>query len=136
MQLSYFFNFGSSDVRVVLFYFLLSQFDEVGLALVVFGEAVPIAVGAVAGLASEAQETDFLVAAVASRVVSLLGLGLGGNLRHFEVLDFLIDALILLDFPMIGHELLEADGAHVAILGVAEELFALGAEGIRHEVTL
>lgn len=136
MQLSYFFNFGGSDVRVVLFYFLLGKFDEVGLALVVFGEAVAIAVGAVAGLAPEAQETDFLVAAVASRVVGLFGLRLGGNLRHFEVLDFLLDALILLDFPMIGHELLEADGAHVAILGVAEELVALGAEGIRHEVTL
>ena len=102
MQRSYFFNLGGGDVGVVLLDFLLGEFDEVAVALVVLGEAVAIAVGAVAGLAPESEEAYFFITDEAAGVVLLLGLRGLGDLWHCEVLHLFLDAFLLLVFPGLG----------------------------------
>jgi hypothetical protein len=92
---SYFLNLGGCYVGVVLPHLQPARLQVVHLAFVILGDAVAVAVGAVAALAPEAQQADLLMAAVAARVVLLPGDGGLWYVRHCEVADFLLDGLLL-----------------------------------------
>ena len=66
MQLSDFFYLGSCYVRVVFLDLLFGQLDEVPFTFVILWQSMAIAVGTVAGLASEAKEANLFIADVAS----------------------------------------------------------------------
>jgi len=102
MQLSYFLYFGGGDVGVVLFHVLLGHFYEVAVALVVLGESVTIAVGAVAGLAPEAEEPYFFMAEEAPGVVLLPVGGRLWNGWYCEVLHLFLYAFLLPVLPGLG----------------------------------
>ena len=68
---SYFLYLGSGDVGVVALDFCLGQLHEVALALVVLGQPVAVAVGALAALAAVAQQAHLLPAHEAARGVRL-----------------------------------------------------------------
>lgn len=95
----------------------------------VLGEAVGVAVGAVAALAAVAQQSYLLLAEEAAREVRLLGLRQFGQLEGARLVD---DLLLFWEGPAWRRGVLVADGTHVEALGVAIELLALHAQRFGH----
>ena len=67
------FNLGCNDGLVVFLNLLFTLFDKVFLAVMIFGESVVFAVGAVAFVALKPEKSDFFVADETLGVVALLG---------------------------------------------------------------
>ena len=95
----------------------------------VLGEAVGVAVGAVAALAAVAQQSHLLLAEEAAREVRLLGLRQLGQLEGARLID---DLLLFWEGPAWKRGVLVANGAHVEAFGVAVELLALHAQRFGH----
>jgi|JI9StandDraft_1071089.scaffolds.fasta_scaffold62842_2 hypothetical protein len=93
---SYFLYFGGRYVRVILLYFQFGVLDEVRLAFMIFRQSVSVAVGAVAPLTEESQETHFFVAGKALGVVGLFARRQFRDLGHLKLLDFHLYSLGLL----------------------------------------
>ena len=67
------FNLGGNNGLVVFLDLFFTLFDKVFLAFMIFGQSVVFAVGAVAFVALEPEESDFFVADETLGVVALFG---------------------------------------------------------------
>ena len=84
------------NIRIDFLQWILGHLYVVSFAFVIFGEPMVVAVGALATLAQISQESYFLLAAEAARVVGLFRWGLLGYLGYLKVFYFAYDLLCFL----------------------------------------